>query len=302
MINTLLFASTALIWGSTWLAIKFQLGGTEPLVSIICRFTLAALLLLLYAALRKKNLRYAFKDHFYLALQGVLLFGVNYWLLYVAEIHLTSGLVAVIFSTMLIWNILCAAAFLNTPLRLHMIAGALTGLAGIVLIFQREIFAFDLSSAGTVAVLISLLGTVSSSLGNLVSALNQRRGLPVLQTNAFGMLYGALGLALVFVTLGKPFRVELSFAYAGSLLYLAVFGSIFAFGAYLRLLGSIGVDKAAYLMLVTPVIALLLSTIFEGYSWPLTSFLGLFCIVFGNLLIMKKPPGQGRKPVIQEID
>ena len=235
MINTLLFASTALIWGSTWLAIKFQLGGTDPLVSIISRFTLAALLLLLYAGLRKKNLRYALKDHLYLALQGVLLFGVNYWLLYVAEIHLASGLVAVIFSTMLIWNILCAAAFLNTPLRLHMIAGALTG------------------------------------------------------------------LAVVFVALGKPFRVELSFAYAGSLIYLAVFGSIFAFGAYLRLLGSIGVDKAAYLMLVTPIIALLLSTIFEGYRWPLTSFFGLFCIVFGNLLIMKKAPGRGRKSASEEI-
>ncbi len=197
MINTLLFASSALIWGSTWLAIKFQLGGTDPLISIILRFTLAAGLLLLYAALRKKNLRYRIKDHFYLALQGVLLFGLNYWLVYLAEIHLTSGLVAVIFSTILIWNIFCAALFLNKPIRLHMITGALTGLAGIVLIFQREVFAFSLTSASSLAVLIALLGTLSASLGNLVSALNQRRGLPVLQTNAFGMLCIVIGNLLI---------------------------------------------------------------------------------------------------------
>lgn len=302
MINALLFASSALIWGSTWLAIKFQLGGTDPLVSIIIRFTLAAGLLLLYAALRKKNLRYRIKDHFYMALQGVLLFGLNYWLVYLAEIHLTSGLVAVIFSTMLIWNIFCAAIFLNKPIRLHMIAGALTGLAGIVLIFQREIFAFSLNSASSLAVLIALLGTLLASLGNLVSALNQRRGLPVLQTNAFGMLYGALALALISLLLGKPFRVDLSFSYVGSLLYLSIFGSIFAFGAYLSLVGKIGVDKAVYVMLLTPIIALLLSTIFEDYSWPLAAFFGLLCIVVGNLLIMKKTTGRGRKPVPEEID
>ena len=302
MINTLLFASSALIWGSTWLAIKFQLGGTDPLVSIILRFTLAAGLLLLYAAMRKKNLRYSVKDHLYLALQGVLLFGINYWLVYLAEIHLTSGLVAVIFSTMLIWNIFCAALFLNKPIRLHMIAGALTGLAGIVLIFQREIFAFSLTSASSLAVLIALLGTLLASLGNLVSALSQRRGLPVLQTNAFGMLYGALAMALVSLLLGKPFRVDLSFAYVGSLLFLSVFGSIFAFGAYLRLVGKIGVDKAAYVMLLTPIIALLLSTIFEDYRWPLAAFFGLLFIVIGNLLIMRKTAGRRRKPVPEEID
>jgi drug/metabolite transporter (DMT)-like permease len=301
MINALLFAGTALIWGSTWLAIKFQLGGTDPLVSIVFRFTLAALLLLLYAALRGKNLRYSIRDHCRLALQGLLLFGLNYWLTYLAELYLTSGLVAVIFSSMLIWNIFLGALFMNKPVRPHMIAGALTGLAGIVLIFQHEIVAFSLASAGSLAVLIALLATLSSSLGNLVSALNQRRGLPVLQTNAFGMLYGALAMGAVSLLLGKPFRLDPSASYLGSLLFLAVFGSIFAFGAYLRLVGKIGVDRAAYVMLLTPVIALLLSTLFEGYRWPPTSYLGLLAILLGNLLIMRGSPGWRRKQAFRGI-
>jgi drug/metabolite transporter (DMT)-like permease len=294
MINTLLFTSAALIWGSTWLAIKFQLGATDPLVSIVFRFGLAAVLLLLYAALRRKNLRYGALDHLFLALQGFLLFGLNYCMVYLAEMHLTSGLVAVIFSTMLIWNIFCAALFLHQPIRPHMIAGAATGLAGIVLIFQREIFAFSLTSSSSLAVLMALLGTLSASLGNLVSALNQRRGLPVLQTNAFGMLYSALAMTVVSLLLGRSFRPELSFPYLGSLVYLSVFGSILAFGTYLRLVGSIGVDKAAYVMLLTPIIALLLSTIFEGYRWPVSAFIGLICILLGNLLIMKKTPFRRR--------
>jgi drug/metabolite transporter (DMT)-like permease len=302
MINTLLFAGSALIWGSTWLAITFQLGGTDPLVSIVCRFALAAVLLFVYTALRGKNLRYSPKDHPYLALQGLLLFGFNYWMVYAAEMHLTSGLVAVIFATMLIWNIFLAAIFMNKQIRFHMIAGAVTGLTGIVLIFQREIFAFHLTSAASVAVLLALLGTISASLGNLISARNQRRGLPVLQTNAFGMFYGALATAVIALLLGRSFRVDWNFAYTGSLLFLAVFGSIFGFGAYLQLVGNIGVDKAAYVMLLAPIIALLLSTLFEGYRWPPSAFAGLFCIVTGNLLIMNKVPGGAKKRTAEEID
>jgi len=295
MINTLLFASAALIWGSTWLAIKFQLGATDPLVSILFRFALSSLLLFAYAFLRRKNLRYGLRDHLFLALQGMFLFGINYFLVYMAEQHLTSGLVAVVFSTMVIWNILLAALFLNKPIRAHMIAGAAAGLTGIVLIFHQEILAFTLTSSSSLAVLMSLLATLSASLGNLIAALNQRRGLPVLQTNAFGMLYSTLAMTLLALLLGKSFRPEWNFPYVGSLIYLAVFGSILVFGIYLRLLGNIGVDKAAYVLLVTPVIALLFSTLFEGYSWHLPAFVGLACILLGNLLIMKKAPVPQRK-------
>ncbi|HEB10844.1 MAG TPA: EamA family transporter [Spirochaetales bacterium] len=121
------------------------------------------------------------------------------------------------------------------------------------------------------------------------------------QAHRFVFTDGALALVLVSLLLGKPFRVGLSFSYVGSLLFLAVFGSIFAFGAYLRLVGKIGVDKAAYVMLLTPIIALLLSTVFEDYRWPLAAFFGLLCIVIGNLLIMKKTAGRRRKPAPEEI-
>ncbi len=288
MKNLLLFATAALIWGSTWLAIKFQLGVVDPLVSIFYRFLLAAVVLLIYSYFSGRNLRYTPRQHLFMALQGILLFGVNYWLVYLAEMQLTSGLVAVVFSTIIFLNILNGAVILKSPVRLTVALSGLLGYFGVALLFRESLLDFSFSRGSSVAFMLALLGAFSASLGNIASAYNQKNKLPVIQTNAFGMLYGSLLMLLMAVVSGTPLNIDLSFPYLSSLVYLALFGSVIAFTAYLTLLGSVGADKAAYATLVIPVIALILSTVFEDFHWDVVSLIGVVLILMGNVLVMKR--------------
>jgi drug/metabolite transporter (DMT)-like permease len=288
MENLLLYATTVLIWGSTWLVITFQLGTVNPILSVAYRFTLASVLLLVYARLRKSNLRFSARQHLFFGLQGVLLFSLNYLLVYLAEQRLTSGLVAVIFSMLVFMNILIGALFLGTPVRRNVVFGALIGLVGISLVFLPELKAFSLQDSGFVGLLLSLVGTLFASLGNIVSARNQREGLPVIQTNAFGMGYGAILMVIFALVAGVPFTFETTPAYIISLLYLAVFGSVIAFGAYLTLLGRIGADRAGYASLLFPIVALGLSTLFEGYQWSTAAVIGVLLVLAGNFLVLSR--------------
>ena len=288
MKNFILFSIPALIWGSTWLAIKYQLGVVDPLVSVVYRFLLAALILFAYCSLRGMNLKYSIKQHFYIALQGLLLFGVNYWLVYLAEIHLESGLVAVLFSTIVFFNILNGAIFLKSKIRLNVLLSAIIGFIGIILVFKDQLFGFTFSNVESYALLLAGISAVTASLGNITSAYNQKNKLPVVQTNAFGMLYGSLLMLLLVLTTGKSFNFDFSLPYISSLLYLAIFGSIIAFTSYLSLLGKIGADKAAYVTLVFPIIALILSTMFEAYSWNGYAIIGVILVTLGNFMILKR--------------
>ena len=288
MQNLLLYATTVLIWGSTWLVITFQLGTVDPILSVAYRFTLASLLLLAFAVLRKINLRFTARQHVFFGLQGALLFSLNYLLVYLAELRLTSGLVAVIFSMLVFMNILIGALFLGTPVRLNVVAGAIIGLVGISLVFLPELSAFSLHDRGFVGMLLSLGGTLFASLGNIVAARNQREGLPVVQTNAFGMGYGAILMFAIALIAGTPFRFEMTPTYIGSLVYLALFGSIIAFGAYLTLLGRIGADRAAYASLLFPLVALGISTLFEGYRWSAPALVGVLLVLAGNFLVLSR--------------
>jgi drug/metabolite transporter (DMT)-like permease len=288
MQSILFYIVTVLIWGSTWLAITFQLGVVEPLVSVVYRFALAAGLLLIYCKLTGLNLRFTRQDHLYMALQGVLLFAVNYWLFYIAETVLASGLVAVVFSTMVVMNMINGAIFLRTPFNNRVMLGAVLGMSGIVLVFWPELTTFSLDDQGFYGLLLSLAATLSASLGNIASARNQKFRLPIIQSNAIGMAYGALAMFLVALFGGSTFSFEFTFSYVSSLLYLAIFGSIIAFGCYLSLVGRIGVDRAAYVTLLFPLVALALSTVYEGYRWSGLALLGVVLILVGNLLVLRK--------------
>ncbi len=288
MKNLILFSASSIIWGSTWLAIKFQLGLVDPIISVSYRFILASFILLLFCRISGLNLKYNVKEHLFIALQGFFLFGINYWLVYLAEIHLPSGLVAVIFSMIIFFNIFNGAIFLRSPIRLRVIAGAALGIVGIGLVFKQDLLSFSLASDNSLALVIAGLGAFTASLGNIISGHNQKTNLPVIQTNAFGMMYGALFMLIIALIMGKHFSFEISYAYIGSLLYLSIFGSIIAFTCYLTLLGKIGADKAAYVTLIIPVIALILSTIFEEYTWTLYAFVGVALILIGNMLVFKK--------------
>ena len=292
MKNLILFSIPALIWGSTWLAIKFQLGVVDPLVSVFYRFLLAAIILFVYSRLVGINLKYSAKQHFFMALLGLLLFGVNYWLVYLAEIHLKSGLVAVVFSTIIFLNIFNGALFLKSKIRLDVLFTSFLGFIGIALVFKDELFSFTFSSGESLAFLLAAISVIIASLGNITSAYNQKNKLPVIQTNTFGMLYGSLLMLLLALITGKSFTFDFSLHYISSLMYLAIFGSVIAFGSYLTLLGKIGADKSAYVTLVIPIIALILSTIFEDYKWNTFALIGVLLITIGNFMILRKKPAK----------
>jgi drug/metabolite transporter (DMT)-like permease len=290
MNNFSLYLLTVLIWGSTWLVIKFQLGQVSPIVSVGWRFALAAAMLLAYARLRQRSLRFPARDHGWIVLQGVLLFGINYIWVYQSEQYLTSGLVAVMFSLVVFLNLFGMRVFFGLPIRPVAVFAALLGVGGVALIFGRELW--SVSSAGSEwrGLLLAFGATVVASFGNMVATRNHRRGLPVLQLNAWSMLYGSLFVCAMAVASGAQFAFDFSWPYIGSLLFLALFGSAVAFGAYLTLMGRIGADRASYTAVAIPIVALLLSTAFEHLRWHLETFAGVAACVGGIALALQRRP------------
>ena len=285
-----LYLATVLIWGSTFYAIRFQLGAVAVEASITYRFVLAAGLILAFAALRGRRLRFSASEHGWMALQGLLLFGANYLLVYHATGLLTSGLIALLFSTIIFMNIALAALLFRRPLEPPVLAGAALGLAGIALVFWPELAHLDLSSDALRGMGLALTGTLVASCGNMVALRNQQAGLPVVQSNGYGMAYGALLMALWAGSRGVSFGFDPGPGYVLSLLYLALFGSVLAFGSYLTLLGRIGPGRAAYAMVLFPVVALLLSTLFEGFHWSASAFAGMLLVLVGNVLALAVGP------------
>jgi len=223
-----------------------------------------------------------------MALLGFFLFGINYWLVYVAELTLPSGLVAVVFSSLIFLNIINGAIILKAKIRLYVVIGAIIGMIGIMFVFNEEILHFDISSHNSLAFLLAIIAATLASFGNITSGFIQKLKIPVIEANAFGMLYGAILMLIISLIAGKPFQFDLSFPYISSLLYLAIFGSIIAFSCYLTLLGNVGADKSAYVTLVIPIIALILSTIFEDYHWTPMALIGVSFILAGNIIILRK--------------
>jgi len=286
MNNLALYAATVLIWGSTWLLINFQLGTVAPEVSVVYRYAIATVLLMGFALLRKIRLRFGLRDHVRFLLLGMFLFSFNYIATYSAQMYIASALNAVAFSAMVWMNILNARVFFGTRIEPKVWLGATLGMAGIVILFWPEVSTVSFDDRTLIGASLCLSGALLASFGNMVSHGAQARGVPVLQANAWGMLYGTLITATVAWRRDLPFNFEFSFSYISSLLYLAVFGSIVAFGCYLKLVGKIGPSKAGYAVVMFPVVALVLSVIFEGLTVETHIVVGVIMVLLGNLVIL----------------
>lgn len=282
-----LYTITVLIWGSTWLVITFQLGEVDPLVSVVYRFGLACALLFVWCWLRGLRLAMSVREHGFMALQGSCLFGFNYWLIYSSEQYLASGVVAVTFSFMVFFNVFNARLFLGAKINPRVITGGAFGFSGVMLLFYPEVEALSFGDTAVMGFGLALLATFIASLGNMVATRNSRAGSSILAVNAWSMFYGALIMGLVAVATGVPFTYDYSLSYTASLLYLSIAGSIITFGAYLRLLTLIGPSRAGYTAMIIPLVALLISTVFENYQWTIPAVIGLLLILFGNWQAMK---------------
>jgi drug/metabolite transporter (DMT)-like permease len=287
--NHLLYTATVLIWGSTWYAIKLQLGTVDPDVSVAYRHAIAAAILVIFCLVTGRSLRFALRHHFYIAAQGLFLFCLNYWLFYYATFHLTTGVVAVVFSLIMLMNILNGAVLFGSRVEPKVLAASGLGVVGLVLVFWSDLAVLDFTSGPMLGLGLSIVATYSASLGNMASLRNTRAGLPIIQVNALGMAYGAVIMAVLAWLRGAEVSFDVSVAYAGSLLYLAVFGSVLAFGCYLTLLARIGADRAAYAAVVFPIVALIISTFLEDYAWTTTALIGVALILGGNVLAVARP-------------
>ena len=288
MSNTFLYVITVLIWGSTWLAIEYQLGIVEPEVSIVYRYAMASVVLLFWCKFRGLSLKFKVKDHLYFVVLGLFLFCLNYILAYRAQVHITSALAAIAFSTMLWINIVLSRVIFGTRATPRVLLGAALGIVGIVVLFAPQIQTVSLSDSVFFGSMLALGGALIASCGNMVSQAAQKRSLPVVETNTWSMFYGAVLTGIVALASGHEFNFEGTFTYITSLTYLAVFGSVVAFGAYLTLLGRIGAHKAGYATVMFPVVALMLSIAFEGLQLDLAIIFGTTLVLLGNLLVLKK--------------
>ena len=282
----LLYSGTVLIWGSTWLAIRFQLGVVSPEISLVYRFGIASLLLLVWCRARGIPPPTGWRNHSSLILLGACLFSFNYLLFYIAAEDLATGLLAVIFSTMTVMNILNGALFLGRRVEWRIILGSGFGLTGICLVFWPEVIALGKAHNIFLAVLLGVIATYFASLGSIISVHNQKSGIQVISGNAFGMLYGTALMTLYALISGVHFNFDPSFGYVGSLMYLSVFGSALAFTLYLTLVGQIGPEKAAYATVLFPIVALTLSTLFENYRWSALAGVGLLLVLVGNVIVL----------------
>lgn len=290
MPTQLLYTITVLIWGSSWFAITLQLGTVYPMWSVAYRFAVAAALLLLFCIGSGRRLRFGPRDQGFLALQGLFLFSLNYILFYFVTRHLTSGVVAVTFSTIVLMNLVNGALIFKAPVSARVIAGASLGLIGISLVFWPELRALDTSTTALRSLGLAVLATWVASLGNMVAVRNQRHGLPIIQSNALGMAYGTGFTVVAALLTGMPPTFDWSVAYIGSLFYLSLFATIIAFGAYLTLLGRIGADRAAYASVLFPIVALGISTVLEDYHWSTVALVGVATVLAGNLLVLTRTP------------
>jgi drug/metabolite transporter (DMT)-like permease len=254
MNNTSLYALAVLIWGSTWFAIEFQLGVVAPEVSLVYRYGAAS----------------SYRSMFYI----------------------TSALAAIAFSSMVWMNIINARLFFGIKAGRGVLFGALLGAIGIFYLFAPQIREVSFSDTVFFGSFIAVLAAFVASLGNMVSQATQKEKLPVVQTNAWGMFYGTLIIAAIALYNGQEFNFEWTTGYVVSLAYLTVFGSIVAFGAYLTLLGRIGAPKAGYATIMFPVVALILSALFEGLEIDATIIIGTAFVLAGNLFVLKTRPKQ----------
>jgi drug/metabolite transporter (DMT)-like permease len=286
MRSILLYVATVLIWGSTWLAIEFQLGVVEPQVSLVYRFGLAAVLMWAYIFFKKLPMNYSSKDHLFFLALATCVFGFNYLILYWAQAYLTSAMTSIAFSTLLVMNILNTRLWFGKPIAGRIYVGAVLGLAGIVALFWQDIKSLDWSSEAMLGLGLALAGTLVASFGNMVSVRNSKRHIGVMQGNAWGMLYGTIILSVVVLLSGAKFTFDYALPYIASLLYLSVFGTVVAFACYFVLLKEIGPEKASYSTVMFPVVAVALSMMFEGFVWQANTIVGFVLVLIGNVVVL----------------
>jgi drug/metabolite transporter (DMT)-like permease len=282
-----LFAACVLVWGTTWHAITYQVGVTEPDVGVALRFAIAGATVLLFCAWRRLPLAFPLREHALFALQGVFMYGVSYVAVYEAERHLPSGLVAVGYSASPLLGGIGAQWLFGVPVTRRFVTGGVLGLAGVALIFWPE-FGRAAGGASTArGVACTAAAVVLSAVGSLAASRNRVRGLPFWPALGWGMLYGAAASAVAVAVQGHAYTLPAVPSWWLSLLYLSLAGSVLTFACYLTLQDRLGPGPSGTIGVMTPLLALVVSMVFEGFRPDVLTGVGAALAVGGNLLMLR---------------
>ncbi|MGO9769786.1 MAG: DMT family transporter [Roseiarcus sp.] len=285
--NALLFGFVVLVWGLTWYAIKLQLGATPAEVSIFWRFFLSAAILWAGLAATGRLRRAPLRGHVWFAALGLVLFSGNFLCFYNAERFVASGVVSVVFAMASAFNVANQWLFRGIRPTPRVVVGALIGALGVACLFADQLAATAGASQAAVGLGLALAGTYCFSLGNLASRPATRAAADLPNAIARAMSWGAAILAATAAARGLSFAPTMSVAYLGALVYLSAIGSVLGFLVYLGLVSRIGPERAAYTTVLSPVIALAVSSSLEGYQWNRWALVGAPLILIGNVVIFR---------------
>lgn len=286
MKNTILYIATVLVWGSTWLAIEFQLGEVDVAASVAYRFIISAVLMWIYCLWAKVPMSFSLRNHFYILVLAMFNFSINYAVIYSSQKFLSSAMTSIAFSTMLLMNIVNTRIFFGTKITPKTWLGALFGILGIIALFSDDLLASTEDSNSLFGLGLVLTAALIASLGNMVSVRNSKANMNIFAVNAWGMLYGAIILSILVLVSGAQFGFSTQPSYIISLLYLAIFGTVIAFATFYVLLNDMGPEKASYVIVLFPVVAVALSSFFEGFTWTTNTFIGFALVLLGNAIIL----------------
>jgi drug/metabolite transporter (DMT)-like permease len=282
------FLLITLIWSSTWIVIKDQLGAVPPAWSVTYRFVIAAVAMFAWARASGATLRLGRGGHLLAALFGIPQFCLNFNFVYAAEHHVTSGLVATVFALLMVPNSALAWLFLKQKVSWAFIAGSAIACVGVALLFLQELRASPVPPGEVMlGIGLTLLGVLAASVANIMQASRRLATWPLASLLAWGMVYGVLANAFLAWAVAGPPVVEARAAYWLGLLYLGLFASALAFPLYFAVMRAVGPGKAAYSSVLVPIIAMLLSTLFEGYSWSALAVAGGLIALAGLVIALR---------------
>jgi drug/metabolite transporter (DMT)-like permease len=300
--NLQLFAVCVLIWGSTWIAITFQLGEVAPELSVAYRFLIASAVMFVFCAVRRHRLRFNLRQHGSFIALGLSMFCISYIFVYHAERFVASAMVAVAYSASPFMSMVGMRLFFGAPMKSSTAFASTLGVLGICCIFYPQIMAATVGNHAEAALVgeaaknqalglfFTVASVVGSVAGSLVATKNHKLGLPLFPGIAWGMFYGGLGALIIALALGRPLLWGAGWQYTASMLYLALFGSLITFACYLTLMGRVGADRSAYIGVMVPIVALIFSALFEKFQFGWLTFFGVGLSVLGNVVMLRTQP------------
>ncbi len=277
----------ALAWGTTWYAITLQFGSVDPVVSIVYRFGLAAALLYTWCAVRGETVWLSRQQHFAAIGVGFFTFAIDYAFTYWAEERVVSAVVAVIFGALAFVNLITFRLVLKERAPRAAWAAAALGATGVGVLSWSEIAQSQMNTRTLIGLAMVLAAVVAATFGNIFARRGEEAGAPLAASTAWSMTYGSLLLAIYAAATGRVWNFELSATYVLSLFYLAVVGSVVAFLLYFGLARRRGYTMASYVLALTPLLAMVMSTVFEGKRWSLLGLGGVALVLVGQWLLLR---------------